>query len=207
VVGAGARPAGCIVDGRRTTLQGLVAAGIEMSRRALLGVIVAVMATLVLVGADLSGAGPAPATLQATPVTSEEPADVTVTNTADDASTCQGRPNGMIGAGAAAVVGTTVTLDLADDSGPVRTDTVTPDGSGNWSQTYTGLPAGNYRVTGSCDSLRNGTLHAAPQAIAPFAYEPVDFVVTARVEPEPDGDTADAGVTVGPVRAGPPFTG
>jgi hypothetical protein len=140
-----------------------------------------------LVGADLSGAGDQAGTLQANPPESVEPATVTVSNSPDDASTCQLLNGGPQGAPTVSPPSMpTVSLNLTGTNGTTQMNTVTPDASGNFTQTYTGLTAGTYTVTGSCDLPAQPTAdEATPQAGAPFTYTPVTFVVTAPAGPVP----------------------
>ena len=165
--------------------------------------IVAVLIGLV-VGAQLSAAGNgANPTMQADPASSFEPADVTVTNTDDADSTCEEPVNGEEAA-PETVNPVEVDLTLSDDDGVVQMDTVMPDAGGDWTQTYTGLPAGDYQVDGECNDGATAPVGAAPQAVSSFTYAPAFFVV---LSPAVTPTTTVAPTVVGPVAASPSFTG
>jgi len=136
-------------------------------------------------------------------------ATVTVSNVADPASRCEvPRGNGVAGIGNGGAT-SQVSLDLTSTNGTMQMDAVTPEGNGDWSQTYTDLEVGTYTVTGSCDVLIvDPTGGFSPDRAGPFTYIPVEFVVKA-----PSGTTAGGADTEQPapgggaVRATPSFTG
>jgi hypothetical protein len=170
-----------------------------------LGVVAALLGGLV-VGGDQSGAAidPEPGMMQAVPATSVEPATVVVSNVDDTASRCE-VPNGLPVGLPSGATSTQVSLNLSSTNGTNQMNTVMPNASGDWTQTYNNLPAGTYTVTGSCEAdVSNGTQEATPQQVPPFVYDPVQFVVTAPAVPAP---AAPAGQAPAPIVGSPTFTG